>query len=292
MARAPYVIPGNPASMDRASLARAIQEALRREGHVLIPGYGSRFADREAMKEEFTALCAAVGTLSPHVGDKVLWDIKANPAAAGAVLTYSEHAAEAQLHTDSQYSEDPEDAFALLTLKNADCGGGRSLLLSVEDVLRELRELPGGHEVERTLRTTAFPFVVPTTFNKNGGSEREYNFGAMLRDDGIRFRVDTFEKAIAERPDLCTPEQVLAYRTIKQVILGSPSTLDFTLEAGDLVFIHNKTMLHGRTPFTDETRHLWRIRVRFPTEKTRSVPIQAGSRVAAPTAEGTRVSAS
>lgn len=82
-----------------------------------------------------------------------------------------------------------------------------------------------------------------------------------MRPNEIRFRVDTFEKAIAENPDFCTPKQIEAYDVLKGIILNSDKIKHFYLENRDLVFINNKTMLHGRSSFTDSDRHLLRIRI-------------------------------
>lgn len=240
-----------------------ILEQLNSTGYVVISNYTSDTANIKKCTHLIKDISSMIGVPFPHNGkDSIVWDIKSNASVkAGAITTYSEHSHEAELHTDSQYSFYPEDYFALLTLKPATCGGGQSLLLSLKDILNELREVDGGIEAERILRKKDFPFIVPNVFKQTNGDEMEFNFGSILQDNEIRFRVDTFEKAIKLRPDFHNDEQWQAFIILKNIILNSPSILKFHLNAGDLVIINNKTMLHGRTSFTDQNRHLLRVRM-------------------------------
>ncbi|MEQ8546874.1 MAG: TauD/TfdA family dioxygenase [Cyclobacteriaceae bacterium] len=243
-------------------LASCVKEALDGEGYIVIRNFYSELSDIVSSKRVFLEISEEIGQPISHDGqNSIIWDIKSNPKSDSLIKTYSEHSHEAELHTDSQYSEYPEDYFGLLTLKKALCGGGRSLLLSLKDILTELRELPEGFEIEKTLRESDYPFIVPNVFKKDHSKNVEFNFGPILRNNEIRFRVDTFEKAISNRPDLCTGQQLEAYQTLKEIILNSKNTKYFYLENRDLIFINNKTMLHGRESFTDSERHLLRIRM-------------------------------
>uniref|UniRef100_UPI0040489576 TauD/TfdA family dioxygenase n=1 Tax=Roseivirga sp. TaxID=1964215 RepID=UPI0040489576 len=163
------------------------------------------------------------------------------------------------------YDSPPEEYFGLLTLKKASCGGGESYLLSLNNILRELRALPNGMQIEHVLKSSQYPFIVPNVF-KQTQDEKEYNFGSILGLNEIRFRVDTLEKALKERPDLCTKDQAQAYYQLKDIIINSPSIKRFFLEDGDLLLVNNKTMLHGRSQFSDPNRHL--LRIRFNARRT------------------------
>jgi alpha-ketoglutarate-dependent taurine dioxygenase len=233
------------------TLADQVRNLLTTEGYVVVRNFN-------ASNEDVTG----VGNpISHNTENAIIWDIKSNPESTSQIKTYSEHTHEAQMHTDSQYSSYPEDYFALLTLTKANCGGGVSNLLSLKNILSELKALENGAEVEAVLRNSKFPFIIPNVFKRDDAESEEFNFGCILQHNEIRFRVDTFEKAIAKRPDLCTEEQIAAYKILKQIILNSESTQNFYLEPQDLIFINNKTMLHGRTLFTDLDRHLLRIRM-------------------------------
>ncbi len=242
---------------------RDIKEKLDKQGYVVYKNWINTTSTLEEAKASFLEISKMVGEpISHDVNNSIIWDIKSRPTSEGGVITYSEHSHEAELHTDSQYSTYPEDYFGLLTLKRASCGGGLSLILTLDDILRELRSNANGEEVESILRNSDFPFIIPRVFKRNQMSEDpEFNFGPILRDNEIRFRVDTLEKSIELYPEFCSTQQVEAYRLLKKIILESASIKRFYLEDGDLIFINNKTVLHGRTQFMDQDRHLLRIRM-------------------------------
>ena len=252
----------NSTNGDLKMLSTLISDALEKVGYIIVKNFNTDIENLDDAKQKFLNIAKSVGNPIPHAGeDSIIWDIKSNDQSVSFIKTYSEHSHEADLHTDSQYSSYPEDFFGLLTLKKADCGGGISYLIKLDEILEELRQTTGGLDAEKILRETNFPFIVPNVFKKEKNQEHEYNFGPILRDNEIRFRVDTFEKAISSDPDLCTETQITAYQKIKTVILNSTKTRKFHLEAKDLIFINNKITLHGRSEFTDNTRHLLRIRM-------------------------------
>ncbi|MGY5351700.1 TauD/TfdA family dioxygenase [Wenyingzhuangia sp. IMCC45533] len=243
-------------------LSVKISQDLENVGYVIVKDFYIDVNNIEESKQKYLEISELIGKPVGHdANNKIIWDIKSNPESVSFIKTYSEHSHEAELHTDSQYSSYPEDFFGLLTLKKANCGGGVSYLLTLKDVLDDLRSLENGFEIEKTLRTTNFPFIVPNVFKKTKNEGHEFNYGPILRDNEIRFRIDTFEKAIIQRSDLCNNEQISAYKVLKEIILNNSKTLNLYLEPKDLIYINNKTMLHGRGEFTDNDRHLLRIRM-------------------------------
>jgi len=229
-------------------------------GYIVVTNVDVSEMDR--CSDFFLATSEAIGEPQGHdANNKIIWDIKSNASSGSLIKTYSEHSHEAQLHTDSQYSFYPEDYFGLLTLKKADCGGGISYLLSLEEILGELRKLPNGEQIIETLSNTSYPFIVPNVFKKDDSLEQEFNYGPILRPNEIRFRIDTFEKALLKLDGYCSEEQLEAYHALKKIAIESKSIKSFFLEEGDLIYINNKTMLHGRGEFSDSSRHLLRIRM-------------------------------
>jgi hypothetical protein len=111
------------------------------------------------------------------------------------------------------------------------------------------------------LTHTDFPFMVPKVFKLDEYKLQEYNFGPILRDNEIRFRIDTIEKSLALNPHFCTPEQVESFNYLADLVRQTERTQKFLLEEGDLVFINNKTMLHGRSQFEDRERYLLRVQM-------------------------------
>lgn len=243
-------------------LAIHIKKELDSVGYIVIQNFNVDPENVEDAGEKFLELSELVGTPISHDGNnKIIWDIKSNFKSKSFIKTYSEHSHEAELHTDSQYSYYPEDYFGLLTLKKAECGGGISSLLSLKNILKTLTELENHKELLKILSSTDYPFIVPNVFKKRKENKVEFNYGPILRENEIRFRVDTFEKALVHKEATCSTAQIEAYKILKEVILNNRFKQEFYLEPKDLIFINNKTMLHGRSEFSDEKRHLLRIRM-------------------------------
>ena len=250
---------------DNEKLAQSALDKMNLEGYCLIHNFIPNTSSILESSNAFIRFINKIGDPVSHdSNNSIIWDISPNKTLNDGIITYSEHSHEAELHTDSQYSRYPEEYFGLLTLRKACCGGGESYLLSLNDILRELGELPNGTKTEEILKSSEYPFIVPNVFKQTQG-EKEYNFGPILGLNEIRFRVDTLEKALKEKPDSCTKEQAQAYYQLKNIIINSPSIKRFFLEDGDLLLVNNKTMLHGRSQFSDPNRHL--LRIRFNTRR-------------------------
>lgn len=245
-------------------LANKILEELNSTGYIVVQNFHNDPNNLEDSREKFLEISDLIGNTIPHDSQgKIIWDIKSNSKSKSFIKTYSEHSHEAELHTDSQYSFYPEDYFGLLTLKKANCGGGISSLLSLKNILVKINELENSEELIQILSSTNYPFIVPNVFKKSAknNDSPEFNYGPILRENEIRFRVDTFEKALQHKDAICSEEQIKAYKILKKIILDNEYTQQFYLEEKDLIFINNKTMLHGRDEFKDENRHLLRIRM-------------------------------
>lgn len=243
----------------------AIHQILDQEGVVIIHDYISDGEELEHTKQRFQAFCSHFGLPIGHDREEtIIWDIKSTPTTVqgeSKVITYSQHSHEADLHTDSQYSAYPEDYFALLTLHKAECGGGISYLLSLKDILAELESSEAGKKAKHILETTTYPFIVPSIFKQRKEEKPEFNYGHIIKNGEIRFRVDTIQKALDYDQSLCTTEQVEAFNFMVNLVRSTNNRKTFFLENGDLVLINNKNMLHGRGSFTDPKRHLLRIRM-------------------------------
>jgi alpha-ketoglutarate-dependent taurine dioxygenase len=182
---------------------------------------------------------------------------------AQAVPTVSEHANEAFLHTDSQYRAAPENVFALLCLRPAECDGGLSLLMTYQDLMDELAKLPDGAAQKETLKEVPFPFAVPSAFKQNPDGPEEFVFSPILEGENhLRFRVDTMEASLRVHGHSLPDRALRAFDALKTILSTSDKVAKFFLESGDLFFLNNRNTLHGRTAFTDKRRHLLRIRLK------------------------------
>lgn len=247
---------------DPESLARRILSELDDRGYVILRNVPIDPEDPASASAYFLDLAARIGQPVDHDGRNTLvWDIKKVEGSSSAVKTYSEHSDEAELHTDTQYRIDPEDFIALLTLVPAACGGGQSIMMTLSDIRAEIAARADGAAIVQALSNTQYPFVVPSVFNLQGTQEREYIHAPILQGEHIRFRIDTLEKALPVHRQGLSEQALQAFQVLKSIVLHSPRMLRFHLQPRDILFINNKTALHGRTAFTDARRHLLRIRI-------------------------------
>lgn len=136
------IIASNFSSLEH--LTDTIVHALDNEGGIIVSNLFESISDVTQIKQELYQLCERIGVVSNHNSDNTpIWDILPCDSES-QYSTFSENASEAELHTDSQYRELPEDHFALYCIKKASCGGGLSIFLSVNDVMTELNQTNKG----------------------------------------------------------------------------------------------------------------------------------------------------
>jgi alpha-ketoglutarate-dependent taurine dioxygenase len=197
---------------------------------------------------------------------QLLWDVKARSLPKGHFATFSEHSDRAELHTDTQYYQHPEDYFFLYVVRAARCGGGKSLVCDGREIQSCLLETSAGQEAFEVLSTFPFPFRIPTTFTQNGTVDSVETtqapiFGSDPNQPLIRFRHDTLEKGFQARPDLDVPEAREALRVLYHVLENKVNILNYYMQDDDLVVCDNHTALHGRTIYLDKSRHCVRVRM-------------------------------
>lgn len=241
-------------------LADEILTYLHTEGGVIVTDLLKNVRDISLMKEKLCDFCKLLGDVSSHNNaSTAVWDILASETQS-QFSTFSEHTNEAELHTDSQYREKPEDHFALYCIQKANCSGGLSLFLSVEDIINELNENSKGRHALQFFANNVFPYVVPDVFKINPQGPPEYTFGHLLKDGKMRFRIDSVQKAMRLDASLFSSEHFSYFNFLSDIVLNSKKTKSTQLEKNECLFINNKTMLHGRTEFKDKKRHLLRVR--------------------------------
>jgi alpha-ketoglutarate-dependent taurine dioxygenase len=253
---------------------------LQRSGYcaILLEKLGLQAFSESARNQLLFALSVALGyptPTDPRQG-KLLWDVKARPLPKGHFATFSEHSDRADLHTDTQYYEYPEDYFLLYSIRAARCGGGKSILCDGREIQATLLESPEGREAYDLLSTYSFPFRIPTTFTKSGKVDAVETTLAPIFSikPFIRFRMDTLEKGFQARPDLDIPEARAALKVLMHVLENKVTVLKHYLEDDDLLICDNHTALHGRTMYLDQQRHLIRVRMSAqPVSQLRPCPI-------------------
>lgn len=239
--------------------------SLNDDGYAVVSGLGWSGLNLSDTKAGFLSFCSQIAEPMLHnIGnpDSFVWDIKAVPKANSAVPTFSELLSEAELHTDNAFTQKPDDYFALYCVKPAACGGGESEILRLQSILSTLRASEAGREAEQVLRTRHFPFVMPTAFSSAGGDRFDVMNAPVLSSDTIRFRVDVIERAYQKDPSTMDESQRAALDAIKRIIDESADVKRFSLQEDELIIVNNTKVLHGRSAFRDENRHLLRIRLR------------------------------
>ena len=246
-----------------SGLAADLLAEVDQRGYLVLTRTGFKSETLQDCYDHLLDFCQALGKPLPHNADptSLVWPIKPVPGVNRAFNTHSELSAFAELHTDSAFSSAPDDYFCLYSLNPARCGGGETLLLSAEDFCADLASTSEGREAEAIFRSEPFPFAVPTVFQGTGDLKRPYVEALVLEGPTIRFRADVIERAVTDHGASVTPQQRSALTLAKRLCEGSKKLQCFALPEDAMIIINNKTMLHGRTAFSDDERHLLRVRL-------------------------------
>lgn len=150
-------------------------------------------------------------------------------------------------HTDSSFRGAPHELVAFHCVTH-DEGGGRSVLAAVEDVVRQLDD-----DVIARLREPVYPFgksLRPVLAGEPGGEE-------------IRYYRAQLDRPLDEGTAVLDAEHRAAIDALDAVLDRSELYHQLHLRAGEILFMQNRKVLHGRTGFEgDSRRHFRRIRLR------------------------------
>ena len=206
---------------------------------------------------------------------RVAWDVRAAPVKEGGsrFTTFSERVGRADMHTDSSFYPMPEEQFVLYVVNAAQCHGGHSLLIDAEDIHRALQRTEEGRAAFELLSTTPVPFRVPAVYAAGDDTvevfvSTVFSPSTAKRAGGrpgprfmMRWRYDSIIKGLDARPDLDTPALRDAVELMNEVAETGAERFIEQLPTDTLMLVDNHHMLHGRTTYTDERRHLIRIRI-------------------------------
>jgi alpha-ketoglutarate-dependent taurine dioxygenase len=193
--------------------------------------------------EKLQKLAHALGTPSTADGDRAIWDVR--PVSKSGTFS--------AFHTDGAYLGTSPKHF-LLACVNPARRGGHTLLKQTVHLAKELLEAGWSHNEIDLLRRPVWRWIVPAIFHapdKPSPSQPK----SILSDDGsVAWRFDNL---------VCptTYHQRVAEKFHDFLAVGSASTMRFLLGAGDVLLCSNRYVLHGRSGFSDPTRHLLRIRI-------------------------------
>jgi len=116
---------------------------------------------------------------------------------------------------------------------------------------------------------------VPYIHIEEAGEMRSWKEPVFSVADGVlscSIRRNTVQKAIERSGIAMTPLETAALDCFDAVAEDPEFVLEMALEPGDIQFVNNYTILHGRTAFTDDpapgrNRHLVRLWLRFFTPR-------------------------
>ncbi|AEW99173.1 TauD/TfdA family dioxygenase [Streptantibioticus cattleyicolor] len=253
------------ASCERLSgVVRTLTEVLRTDSVVVVPRThlaGLDVEDRGVMLYSLAlGLGYPTGTDPRH--SQVVWPVTARARNGDYFATYSELDSEAAYHTDAQYYPDPERYFLLYAVRAARCGGGESLLRANAHILEFMGATAQGRRAMKVLQALDVPFRIPSVYTDSGkAEERVYTFAPILGEHNtLRWRKDTVEKGLAERPEYDHPALREAIGILETALREAPQEVRTTLGDDSLVLVDNHRAVHARTAFRDHGRHLLRIR--------------------------------
>jgi alpha-ketoglutarate-dependent taurine dioxygenase len=241
---------------------KEIRRHIKKKGYLIIRNFPLNQLNPGMRRLIFLLLVSSCGTLASHIPEKeeYVWEITPKDVHR-PFLTYSEHNLEATLHTDSNYRAKPEEFVAFLVEKAAACGGGETILLRIASVLKKLEETDEGKRCLTILKSKKFPAMIPSVYSENAAHVE----ALIIKGETVRFRLDTIEMGMKLVTKFKTPEREWALHFFSKLVDRNPARLSVTLEKGDMIFINNYTVLHGRTAFEDKSRLLLRARFNSPT---------------------------
>ena len=236
-------------------LARSVSAALNTYPHyVVVNGYPA-IDDRTNLIN----LAKAIGAISSHKASSgfrgqpkenvSFTKIQINPVkakAGGGVTQYSRTHLPLPLHTDSSYMARPHELVAFQCIV-PEPAGGKSILLPVRDLLPRLN-----HDSLERLRAPVYPFGKHPYPILLGGPGNEQ----------IRYYRAQIDRILAAGDYPLPDSHRAAIEILDAALQQTDQFMQFQLQAGQIVLMHNQKVLHGRTGFSPESdRLLYRVRL-------------------------------
>jgi hypothetical protein len=217
--------------------------------------------------EEVFLIKWGIGT---HLGDKVSQNVYGD--LLGHVYDHgmdpdSTRTRGYQTRGELLFHVDRADMTSLLCLRKGRAGGRSRVVSSMsvhnEILARRPEYLPPLYE------------GVPYIHIEEAGEMRSWKEPVFSVTDGVlscSIRRNTVQKAIERSGIPMSPLETAALRCFDEVVEDPEFVLKMDLEPGDIQFVNNYTILHGRTAFVDgpspeKKRHLVRLWLKFFTSR-------------------------
>lgn len=246
------------------NIVEQIRETVSHFGYCIVRGLNFGNFDETERNQKLFDFLSQLGKLTNHKNDSnlksIFWDIKyrGDDYASNNDITFSEDVGECPLHSDSSFSENPENYLVMYVVKTAN-DGGNSLFLKSSDIVKELSKTDIGNNYLNILTNKPYPFKTPKAFDDKQG----VIWGNVLSKNTpmIRFRDDCIYNGIAENQEKVTQEMTDALDYLVNLIKNSGDVQEFSAQDDDLIIIDNANGLHARTDYTDKSRHYVRARI-------------------------------
>jgi alpha-ketoglutarate-dependent taurine dioxygenase len=260
------------AAAESLEVARAALE-IGRGFTIITAGQPGRYSPRELQAVYWLVGQLLGRPLEQNVQGALLYDVRDT----GQDVRYGARF-ESTFHTDNSFGDEVLDYVGLLCLRPAK-SGGESQLVSGYSVINEL--LARHREAVEVLGR---PFHVDRRGGLRPGDEPTARFpvfggGGELLVRYLRFWIEAgHEKAGVP----LTMEQVNALDALDRVANERRLRVEFTLAAGEMLFVNNRWILHNRTAFEDHAeperqRHYVRLWLSARRDYPSEVAIQARS---------------
>jgi alpha-ketoglutarate-dependent taurine dioxygenase len=230
----------------RQSDPAAARAHYDRHGAVVLPDVGADPADlAEAVRALF-------GSSVRSIGEAV--EVRAAGGRDRPDLDADGHRLTTPLHTDGfALADGAPDVLALGCVHAATDGGGASFLADLDLVADRLRDGDADQrELARFLIAADIDQTEPGKFASIGP------VGLRVDEDRTAWRCSAFLRPTEADEDPARTEALIArWRTLLAEL--EPQLVRFELRDGDALVVDNTRLVHGRDPYGDTGRLLWRL---------------------------------
>lgn len=151
-----------------------------------------------------------------------------------------------RLHTDTADWDPPVELISMVCVRADPDGGGRSRVLDVDSIRREVKDHLGVTVLE-TLQTERVPWQLASYCG--GGVQ----WRTILTRSHVCWRRYTIDMALDSTGATLSPEMLSALESFENVISQTPRTIEFLMREGELLFSDNLRTIHARTPIGSGT---------------------------------------
>jgi alpha-ketoglutarate-dependent taurine dioxygenase len=167
-------------------------------------------------------------------------------------------------HTDSSFDTQPHELVAFQCVTH-DEHGGESILVPIEDILAHLDD-----DVIALLRETVYPL----------GEVLHPILSGARHQEEIRYYRTQINQALTNGTASLSEDYRAAIDALDAVLARSELFHTVHLRSGEILFMQNRKVLHGRTGFSgDSKRYLYRIRLRAPSLSLSATGAKPGAEI-------------